>query len=164
MVRNMVGVNVIAEKGVTYSEYRKNDKHRIYFKSTANGGKPVEVGNYDLKESSYFPARGSQGQAWGVVSENDNPQALIIIGDSKKVFVGPSRKPFNNGGGNRSYQRSNNGGGSNNRDRDIKMGMCQNQAANIVAAFNPLEKGMADEEIAEMVKSLRDAIFEANCA
>lgn len=166
MVRNMVGVNVIAEKGVTYSEYRKNDKHRIYFKSAVGGGKPVEVGNYDLKESAYFPARGSQGQAWGIVDENDNPQALIIIGDSKKVFVGPARKQSNNGGGNRSYQRynGNGGGANNNRDRDIKMGMCQNQAANIVAAFNPLEKGMADDEIAEMVKSLRDAIFEANCA
>ena len=51
----MVGINVIAEKGVTYSEYKKNDKHRIYFKQDTGTGKPVEVGNYDLLEGSYFP-------------------------------------------------------------------------------------------------------------
>jgi len=161
----MVGVNVIAEKGVTYSEYTKNDKHRIYFKATDIDGKPVEVGNYDLKEKAYFPARGSQGRAWGIVGENDNPQALIVIGDSKKVFIGPKRASSNGGGSGRYQSRKTyNGGGSNDRDRDIKMGMCQNQAAQIVASFNPLEKGMADEEIAEIIRNLRDAIFQTNCA
>ena len=45
----MVGINVIAEQGVSYSEYKKNDKHRIYFKMEQSGGKPIEVGNYDLQ-------------------------------------------------------------------------------------------------------------------
>ena len=88
----MVGINVIAEKGVSYSEYKKNDKHRIYFKMDSGTGKPVEVGNYDLKEGSYFPARGSNGNAWGVVGEGDNAQALIVIGEHQKVFVGPKQK------------------------------------------------------------------------
>lgn len=162
----MVGVNVIAEKGVTYSEYKKNDKHRIYFKHSENGGKPVEVGNYDLKEGAYFPARGSNGNAWGVVGENDNAQALIVIGDSQKVFVGPKRNatPSYNNGGNTWGQKRSYGGSSSNKDRDIKMGMCQNNAALIVAEMNPLEKGMSNEEIAEMIRDLKLAIFEANCA
>lgn len=67
----MVGINVIAEQGVSYSEYKKNDKHRIYFKMEQSGGKPIEVGNYDLQEGSYFPARGSNDEnTWGVVGEN----------------------------------------------------------------------------------------------
>lgn len=157
----MVGINVIAEKGVSYSEYKKNDKHRIYFKMETGTGKPVEVGNYDLKEGSYFPARGSNGNAWGVVNENDNAQALIVIGDAQKVFVGPKRKTQSN---TWNQKKSYGGGASNNRDRDIKMGMCQNNAALMVAQMNPLEKGMSNEEIAEMINDLKVAIFEANCA
>ena len=157
----MVGVNVIAEEGVTYSEYKKNDKHRIYFKMEQSGGKPVEVGNYDLKEGSYFPARGSNGNAWGIIGENDNAQALIVIGDSQKVFVGPRKKTTSS---NTWTPKKSYGGGSNNRDRDIKMGMCQNNAALMVAQMNPLEKGMSNEEIAEMIRDLKVAIFEANCA
>lgn len=158
----MVGINVIAEKGVSYSEYKKNDKHRIYFKMDSGTGKPVEVGNYDLKEGAYFPARGSNGNAWGVIGEGDNAQALIVIGEHQKVFVGPKRKTQHN---NWNQKKSYNGGGaSSNRDRDIKMGMCQNNAALIVAEMNPLEKGMSNEEIAEMIKDLKLAIFEANCA
>lgn len=158
----MVGINVIAEKGVSYSEYKKNDKHRIYFKMDSGTGKPVEVGNYDLKEGAYFPARGSNGNAWGVIGEGDNAQALIVIGEHQKVFVGPKRKTqYNNWNQKKSY---NGNGASSNRDRDIKMGMCQNNAALIVAEMNPLEKGMSNEEIAEMIKDLKLAIFEANCA
>lgn len=158
----MVAVNVIAEKGVSYSEYKKNDKHRIYFKMETGTGKPVEVGNYDLKEGSYFPARGSNGNAWGVVGEGDNAQALIVIGELQKVFVGPKQKTQSN---NTWTQKKSYGGGApSNRDRDIKMGMCQNNAAIIVSEMNPLEKGMNNEEIAEMIKDLKLAIFEANCA
>ena len=61
-------------------------------------------------------------------------------------------------------QKKSYGGASSNRDRDIKMGMCQNNAALIVAEMNPLEKGMSNEEIAEMIKDLKLSIFEANCA
>lgn len=158
----MVGINVIAEKGVSYSEYKKNDKHRIYFKMETGTGKPVEVGNYDLKEGSYFPARGSNGNAWGVVGEGDNAQALIVIGEHQKVFVGPKQKSNYN---SNTYQKKSYGGGApSNRDRDIKMGMCQNNAALIVAEMNPLEKGMSNEEIAELIKDLKLSIFEANCA
>ena len=161
----MVGVDVIAEKGVNYSEYKKNDKHRIYFKHSDNGGKPVEVGNYDLKEGAYFPARGSNGNAWGVVGENDNAQALIVIGDSQKVFVGPRpRKQSSYNGNGNTWGQKKSYGGSSNKDCHIKMGMCQNNAAIIVSHFNPLEKGMSNEEIAEMIRDLKLAIFEANCA
>lgn len=159
----MVGINVIAEKGVSYSEYKKNDKHRIYFKMDSGTVKPVEVGNYDLKEGSYFPARGSNGNAWGVVGEGDNAQALIVIGEHQKVFVGPKQKS-NYNSNNTWNQKKSYGGASSNRDRDIKMGMCQNNAALIVAEMNPLEKGMSNEEIAEMIKDLKLSIFEANCA
>jgi hypothetical protein len=157
----MVGINVIAEKGVSYSEYKKNDKHRIYFKMETGTGKPIEVGNYDLKEGSYFPARGSNGNAWGVVREGDNAQALIVIGEHQKVFVGPKQKTQNN---TWNQKKSYGGGASSNRDKDIKMGMCQNNAALMVAQMNPLEKGMSNEEIAEMIKDLKMAIFDANCA
>ena len=160
----MVGVNVIAEAGVTYSEYKKNDKHRIYFKMEQSGGKPVEVGNYDLKEGSYFPARGSNGNAWGVVGEGDNAQALIVIGEHQKVFVGPKQKSNYNSNNTWNQKKSYGGGASSNRDRDIKMGMCQNNAALIVAEMNPIEKGMSNEEIAELIKDLKLSIFEANCA
>ena len=159
----MVGINVIAEKGVTYSEYKKNDKHRIYFKQDTGTGKPVEVGNYDLLEGSYFPARGSNGNAWGVVAEGDNAQALIVIGEHQKVFVGPKRKTTYSSN-TWTQKKSYGGGGSSNRDRDIKMGMCQNNAALMVAEMNPLEKGMSNEEIADLIKDLKLAIFEANCA
>jgi hypothetical protein len=159
----MVGINVIAEQGVSYSEYKKNDKHRIYFKMEQSGGKPIEVGNYDLQEGSYFPARGSNGEnTWGVVGENDNAQALIVIGDAKKVFVGPRKKNATNNTWN--AKKSYGGGAPSNRDKDIKMGMCQNNAALMVAQMNPLEKGMSNEEIADLIKDLKVAIFEANCA
>jgi len=160
----MVGINVIAEKGVSYSEYKKNDKHRIYFKMDSGTGKPVEVGNYDLKEGSYFPARGSNGNAWGVVGEGDNAQALIVIGEHQKVFVGPKQKSNYNSNNTWNQKKSYGGGASSNRDRDIKMGMCQNNAALMVAQMNPLEKGMSNEEIAELIKDLKLSIFEANCA
>lgn len=160
----MVGVQVINEKGITHSEYKKNGKHRIYFKSTGSDGKAVEVGNYDLIEGSYFPARGSTGDSWGIVDESENPQALIVIGGERKVFVGPKRSSFGGSAPTRSYARAGNGGYSApNKDREIKLGMSQNNAASIVAAFNPLEKGMNDDEIAEMVRNLRDAIFSACC-
>ena len=84
------------------------------------------------------------------------------------MFVGPKRKATYSSNTYSSntwtQKKSYGGGGSSNRDRDIKMGMCQNNAALMVAEMNPLEKGMSNEEIADLIKDLKLAIFEANCA
>ena len=119
----MVSVKVIPEKGVEYSVYEKNGKHRVYFKMNNGGGRPIEVGNYDIIEGKFFPARGAT-LVWNVVEKSDNPQALIVIGDSKQIFVGKSSTPAPKQawGGNKSF-----GGNNNNRDRDIKRGMCFKQ-------------------------------------
>ncbi|MHA1138696.1 MAG: hypothetical protein ACTSSE_19635 [Candidatus Thorarchaeota archaeon] len=110
----MVSVKVIPEKGVEYSVYEKNGKHRVYFKVNNGGGRPLEVGNYDIIEGKFFPARGAT-LVWNVVEKEDNPQALIVIGDSKQIFVGKSASPTpaKSWGGNKSY-----GGNNNNRDRE----------------------------------------------
>ena len=97
------------------------------------------------------------------MAEGDNAQALIVIGEHQKVFVGPKRKTTYSSN-TWTPKKSYGGGGSSNRDRDIKMGMCQNNAALMVAEMNPLEKGMSNEEIADLIKDLKLAIFEANCA
>ena len=128
----MVSVKVIPEKGVEYSVYEKNGKHRVYFKMNNGGGRPIEVGNYDILEGKFFPARGAT-LVWNVVSKDENPQALIVIGDSY-------------------------GGNNNNRDRDIKRGMCFNNATNLVAN-NPAYHAMDDAEVVEAIMDLTDALF-----
>ena len=94
---------------------------------------------------------------WNIVEKDDNPQALIVIGDSKQIFVGkasassaPAQKSW---GGNKSY-----GGNNNNRDRDIKRGMCFNNAVQLIAN-NPAYHAMDDAEVMEEVFNLTDALF-----
>ena len=150
----MVSVKVIPENGVEYSVYEKNGKHRVYFKVNNGSGRPLEVGNYDIIEGKFFPARGAT-LVWNVVQKDDNPQALIVIGDSKQVFVGksntaPAQKSW---GGNKSY-----GGNNNNRDRDIKRGMCFNNATHLIAN-NPAYHAVDDAEVVQAICDLTDALF-----
>ncbi len=149
----MVSVKVIPENGVEYSVYEKNGKHRVYFKVNNGSGRPLEVGNYDIIEGKFFPARGAT-LVWNVVEKGDNPQALIVIGDSKQVFVGKSNTaPATQSYGNKSY-----GGNNNNRDRDIKRGMCFNNATHLVAN-NPAYHSMDDAEIVEAIMDLTGLLF-----
>ena len=149
----MVSVKVIPENGVEYSVYEKNGKHRVYFKVNNGGGRPLEVGNYDIIEGKFFPARGAT-LVWNVVQKDDNPQALIVIGDSKQVFVGKSNTApaTQSWGGNKSY------GGNNNRDRDIKRGMCFNNATHLIAN-NPAYHAVDDAEVVQAICDLTDALF-----
>ncbi len=148
----MVSVKVIPEKGVEYKVWNKNDKHRIYFTVNNGGGKPTEVGNYDIGTGKFYPARGGT-IAWNVVSKDENPQALIIIGDSKQVFVGKAANTTAT-----PQRASYNGGSNNNRDRDIKRGMCFNNATNLVAN-NPSYHAMDDEELVGEIMNLTDLLF-----
>lgn len=150
----MVSVKVIPEKGVEYSVYEKNGKHRVYFKVNNGSGRPLEVGNYDIIEGRFFPARGAT-LVWNVVAKDDNPQALIVIGDSKQIFVGKSDTAPTQSYGNKSGWS---GGNNNNRDRDIKRGMCFNNATDLVAN-NPAYHSMDDAEIVEAIMDLTDALF-----
>tara|TARA_B100000902_G_C27281127_1_gene901831 strand:- start:624 stop:1163 length:540 start_codon:yes stop_codon:yes gene_type:complete len=154
-VNQMVSVKVIPEKGVEYKEYKKNGKHRIYFTVNNGGARPLEVGNYDIVEGRYFPARNAT-VVWNTVEKDDNPQALIVIGDSKQIFVGKSSAssaPATSWGAKKSY-----GGNNNNRDRDIKRGMCFNNAVQLIAN-NPAYHAMDDAEVMEEVFNLTDALF-----
>ncbi len=152
-VNPMVSVKVIPEKGVEYKEYKKNGKHRIYFTVNNGGARPLEVGNYDIVEGRYFPARNAT-VVWNIVEKDDNPQALIVIGDSKQIFVGKSTKAPS-----APTRTSNwNAGSNNNRDRDIKRGMCFNNAVNLIAN-NPAYHAMDDAEVVEEVFNLTDALF-----
>ena len=116
-------------------------------------GRPLEVGNYDIIEGKFFPARGAT-LVWNVVQKDDNPQALIVIGDSKQVFVGKSNTApaTQSWGGNKSY------GGNNNRDRDIKRGMCFNNATHLIAN-NPAYHAVDDAEVVQAICDLTDALF-----
>ena len=150
----MVAVKVIPEKGVEYSVYEKNGKHRVYFKVNNGSGRPLEVGNYDIVEGKFFPARGAT-LVWNIVEKNDSPQALIVICDSKQVFVGKSATPApTQSWGNKSYGGNNN----NNRDRDIKRGMCFNNATHLVAN-NPAYHAMDDAQVVEAIMELTDSLF-----
>lgn len=152
-VNPMVSVKVIPEKGVEYKEYKKNGKHRIYFTVNNGGARPLEVGNYDIVEGRYFPARNAT-VVWNIVEKDDNPQALIVIGDSKQIFVGKSTKAPSAPARTSNW----NAGSNNNRDRDIKRGMCFNNAVNLIAN-NPAYHAMDDAEVVEEVFNLTDALF-----
>ena len=73
----MVGIKVVAEKGINYSVWQSKDKnkHRVYFKTDAND----EVGNYDIKENKFFTGRGYEGTPW-TSPTNMNTQQRITLG------------------------------------------------------------------------------------
>ena len=79
-----------------------------------------------------------------------------MIGDSKQVFVGKSASApastANRSWGNKSSSNNNN------RDRDIKRGMCFNNATNLVAN-NPAYHAMDDAEVVEAIMELTDSLF-----
>ena len=146
----MVAVKVIPEKGIEYSVYEKNGKHRVYFKVNNGTARPLEVGNYDILEGRFFPARGSTAN-WNEVGKDEDPKALIVIGDSKQVFVGASKTASVKTGYSSNY-------GNNNRDRDIKRGMCFNNATHLIAN-NPAYHAMDDAEIVKAIMELTEALF-----
>ena len=150
----MVAVKVIPEKGVEYKVWNKNEKHRVYFTVNNGSAKPTEVGNYDIGEGKFFPARGGN-IVWNVVEKDDNPQALIIIGDSKQVFVGKSN---NTTAPAQSYGNKTYGGNNNNRDRDIKRGMCFNNATTIFAS-DPDSHALSQDDLVEAIMDLTDVLF-----
>ena len=146
----MVAVKVIPEKGIEYSVYEKNGKHRVYFKVNNGTARPLEVGNYDILEGRFFPARGSTAN-WNEVGKDEDPKALIVIGDSKQVFVGASKTASVKTGYSSNY-------GNNNRDRDIKRGMCFNNATHLVAN-NPAYHAMDDADVVVEIMNLTDLLF-----
>ena len=150
----MVSVKVIPEKGVEDRVGNKHDKHRVYFTVNNGGGKPTEVGNYDIGTGKFYSQKGSN-IVWNVVGKDENPQALIIIGDSKQVFVGKSANATQATPATRQWSG---GGNNNNRDRDIKRGMCFNNATNLVAN-NPAYHAMNDEDVVVEIMNLTDLLF-----
>ena len=138
----MVGIKVVAEKGINYSVWESKDKnkHRVYFTTDAND----EVGNYDIKENKFFTGRGYSGTPWNIVNQDDSPQALIIIGDDKKIFVGPAKANSTSPTNMNTQQR-------------ITLGMCINNATNIISSRNTLKDSKV---IVNEIYDLADAMFE----
>ena len=141
----MVGIKVVAEKGVDYKVWQKNGKHRIYFTMDVDG-KQVEIGNYDLKESRFYGDRGYDGQIWGTVERNENPQALIVVGDDKKIYVGPTTK---------APTRANR---SDPLQRRITLGMCINNATSIVIG-RKTKAALDSKKVVSEIYDLADALY-----
>tara|TARA_R110000824_G_scaffold49784_1_gene139529 strand:- start:214 stop:651 length:438 start_codon:yes stop_codon:yes gene_type:complete len=137
----MVGIKVVAEKGINYSIWQSKDKnkHRVYFKTDSND----EVGNYDIKENKFFTGKAFSGKPWNIVKQEDNPQALIIIGDDKKIFVGPASASSTSPSNMNTQQR-------------ITLGMCINNATNVIVSRGTLKDS---NEIVNEIYDLADDLF-----
>ncbi len=137
----MVGIKVVAEKGINYSVWQSKDKnkHRVYFKTDAND----EVGNYDIKENKFFTGRGYEGTPWNIVNQDDSPQALIIIGNDKKIFVGPAKANSTSPTNMNTQQR-------------ITLGMCINNATNVIVSRGTLKDS---KTIVKEIYDLADDLF-----
>ena len=144
----MVGVKVIAEKGVEYKVWKKEGKHRIYFTLREGTSRPKEIGNYDLVENKFFSDRKYSGDHWDIVEQNDNPQALIIIAEEKKIFVGPSK------GGNKKTSRK-----SDSVQERITLGMCINNATAIVGQRIVADNLMGDDKVVQNIYDLDDKML-----
>jgi hypothetical protein len=149
----MVGVKVIAEKGVEYKVWKKEGKHRIYFTLREGTGKPTEIGNYDLIENKFFSDRKYSGAHWDMVEQKDNPQALIIIADEKKVFVGPPQ------GMAKSVTKTAHRKSDTVQER-ITLGMCINNATAIVAQRIAHDKMMGSAKTVQSIYDLADLLLE----
>jgi len=139
----MVGIKVVAEKGINYSVWQSKDKnkHRVYFKTDSND----EVGNYDIKENKFFIGRGYSGTPWNIVNQDDSPQALIIIGEDKKIFVGPATATNSTLPTNMNTQQR------------ITLGMCINNATNVIVSRGTLKDSY---KIVTEIYDLADNLFE----
>ena len=137
----MVGIKVVAENGINYSVWQSKDKtkHRVYFKTDSND----EVGNYDIKENKFFIGRGYDGKPWNIVNQDDSPQALIIIGDDKKIFVGPAKANSTSATNMNTQQR-------------ITLGMCINNARNVIVSRGTLKES---KTIVNEIYDLADDLF-----
>ena len=146
----MVSVKVVANKGVEHKEYKKDGKHRIYFKESENGGRPIEIGNYDLIEDKFFKDRKFGGNEWVILDSADNARALIVIGDDRKVFVGP-----NNGNGSSKTKFTD-------TQSRITLGMCINNATVIVASRMNTDLVLAsqsDGQVADSIMNLAEELL-----
>ncbi len=139
----MVGIKVVAEKGINYSVWQSKDKnkHRVYFKTDSND----EVGNYDIKENKFFIGRGYSGTPWNIVNQDDSPQALIIIGEDKKIFVGPATATNSTLPTNMNTQQR------------ITLGMCINNATNVIVSRGTLKDSY---KLVTEIYDLADNLFE----
>ena len=139
----MVGIKVVAEKGINYSVWQSKDKnkHRVYFKTDSND----EVGNYDIKENKFFTGRGYDGTPWNIINQDDRPQALIIIGEDKKIFVGPATATNSTLPTNMNTQQR------------ITLGMCINNATNVIVSRGTLKDSY---KIVTEIYDLADNLFE----
>tara|TARA_R110000824_G_scaffold32150_1_gene103937 strand:+ start:373 stop:852 length:480 start_codon:yes stop_codon:yes gene_type:complete len=139
----MVGIKVVAEKGINYSVWQSKDgnKHRVYFKTDSND----EVGNYDIKENKFFTGRGYDGTPWNIINQDDSPQALIIIGDDKKIFVGPASATNSTLPTNMNTQQR------------ITLGMCINNATNVIVSRGTLKDSY---KLVTEIYDLADNLFE----
>ena len=146
----MVSVKVVANKGVEHKEYKKDNKHRIYFKESESGGKSVEIGNYDLIEDKFFSDRKFNGNHWDILDSADNARALIVIGDDRKVFVGPNSQDSSKLNLKDTQSR-------------ITLGMCINNATTIMASRMNTDLVLAsqsDEQVSNSIMNLAEALFQ----
>jgi len=150
-------VKVVANKGVEYKEYKKDGKHRIYFKDSQGQGRPVEIGNYDLVEGRFFSDRKYGGPHWDIVENADDARALIVIGGERQVFVGPHKNA--KGGAGKSSSRSM----SNDTQSRITLGMCINNATAVVSArmganaVSSFQQG--NDEVVKQIFDLAEKMF-----
>ncbi len=154
-------VKVVANKGVEFKEYIKDGKHRIYFKDSQGQGRPVEIGNYDLIENRFFSDRKFGGPHWDIVDSADGAKALIVLGGERQIFVGPSSSSSSSSS-NSAPKYSGRRTGNDTQSR-ITLGMCINNATNIVAARmenNPVASfPMKNEEVVKSVYDLADLML-----
>jgi len=148
----MVGVKVIAEKGVEFKVWKKEGKHRIYF-TLRDGSSKNEIGNYDLVENRFFSDRKFSGEHWDIVEQKDNPQALIIIGDKKKIFVGPSS------GGSSTVGSKPKSRKTDSVQERITLGMCINNATVIISQRLSDDKFMGNDKVVESIYNLADELL-----
>jgi len=153
---NMV-VKVVANKGVEYKEYKKDGKHRIYFKDSQGQGRPVEIGNYDLIEDRFFSDRKFSGPHWDIVDSADDARALIVLGGERQIFVGP------NSSSDTSSRKSSSRRAGNDTQSRITLGMCINNATSVVVSRmnnNPVSSfPMNNEAVVKSIFDLADEMF-----
>ena len=155
-------VKVVANKGVEFKEYIKDGKHRIYFKDSQGQGRPVEIGNYDLIENRFFSDRKFIGPHWDIIDSADGAKALIVLGGERQIFVGPPSSSSSSSKSNASSKFSSRRKGNDTQSR-ITLGMCINNATNLVAARmenNPVASfPMKNEDVVKSVYDLADLLL-----
>jgi hypothetical protein len=150
-------VKVVANKGVEYKEYKKDGKHRIYFKDSQGQSRPVEIGNYDLIEGRFFSDKKFNGPHWDIVESADDARALIVIGGERQVFVGPRSATSDSSSASSSRKTGND------TQSRITLGMCINNATSVVVSRmsnNPVNSfHMNNEVVVRQIFDLAEEMF-----